>query len=131
MGSMKCYTPLQRSASLVQTDTDGLTPLHWAALRGNEEACHLLLKSGGLLMLDRPDGSGSSPRNLAWQKRHYLLYLVLWKAQTALWLARGVFGISGDELKTLLLDRDLSAIRHPDDLEESFSSCSCSRSGVA
>lgn len=61
-------------------DKEGCTPLHWAAIRGNGEACTLLLQGGSSSLLTAVDVTGSTPSQLAIEKKHRqapLLILIL------------------------------------------------------
>lgn len=51
-------------------DKEGCTPLHWAAIRGNGEACTLLLQGGSASLLTALDVTGSTPSQLAIEKKH-------------------------------------------------------------
>ncbi|KAK9823611.1 hypothetical protein WJX72_004215 [[Myrmecia] bisecta] len=54
-------------------DKEGCTPLHWAAIRGNGEACTLLLQGGSAPLLAATDVTGSTPSQLAVEKGHRYL----------------------------------------------------------
>lgn len=56
----------------------GCTPLHWAALRGNIEACTVLVHAGTKKELTVKDKAGFTPVQLASDKghRHVALFLV-------------------------------------------------------
>lgn len=56
----------------------GCTPLHWAALRGNVEACTVLVHAGTKQELTAKDKAGLTPTQLAYDKGHrqVALYLV-------------------------------------------------------
>lgn len=56
----------------------GCTPLHWAALRGNVEACTVLVHAGTKQELTVKDKAGFTPVQLASDKghRHVALFLV-------------------------------------------------------
>lgn len=56
----------------------GCTPLHWAALRGNVEACTVLVHAGTKQELLVKDNAGFTPLQLASDKgyRHIALFLV-------------------------------------------------------
>lgn len=56
----------------------GCTPLHWAALRGNVEACSVLAHAGSKNELMVKDKAGKTPVELASDKghRHIALFLV-------------------------------------------------------
>lgn len=51
-------------------DKEGCTPLHWSAIRGNGEACTLLLQGGSSSLLTATDVTGSTPSQLAIEKKH-------------------------------------------------------------
>lgn len=48
----------------------GCTPLHWAALRGNAEACAVLVHAGTKEELMMKDNAGNTPVQLAYDKGH-------------------------------------------------------------
>jgi len=48
----------------------GCTPLHWAALRGNAEACAVLVHAGTKEELTVKDNAGHTPVQLAYDKGH-------------------------------------------------------------
>lgn len=48
----------------------GCTPLHWAALRGNVEACSVLVHAGTKEELMVKDNAGFTPAQLASDKGH-------------------------------------------------------------
>ena len=56
----------------------GCTPLHWAALRGNLEACTVLVHAGTKQELMVKDNAGFTPVQLAADKghRHVAIFLV-------------------------------------------------------
>lgn len=56
----------------------GCTPLHWAALRGNVEACAVLVHAGTKQELMVKDNAGFTPVELASDKghRHVASFLV-------------------------------------------------------
>lgn len=56
----------------------GCTPLHWAALRGNVEACTVLVHTSSKELLLLKDNSGFTPAQLASDKghRHVAFFLV-------------------------------------------------------
>lgn len=56
----------------------GCTPLHWAVLRGNVEACTVLVHAGTKQELMVKDNAGFTPLQLAYDKghRHIALFLV-------------------------------------------------------
>jgi hypothetical protein len=51
-------------------DKEGCTPLHWAAIKGNGEACTVLVQGGALSTLLARDVTGSTPPQLAVEQRH-------------------------------------------------------------
>lgn len=48
----------------------GCTPLHWAAIRGNLEACTVLVQAGKKEDLMVTDNTGLTPAQLASDKNH-------------------------------------------------------------
>lgn len=50
--------------------TSGCTPLHWAAIRGNLEACTVLVQAGKKEDLMVTDNTGLTPAQLASDKNH-------------------------------------------------------------
>jgi ankyrin repeat protein len=48
----------------------GCTPLHWAAIRGNLEACTVLVQAGKREDLIMTDNTGLTPAQLASDKNH-------------------------------------------------------------
>lgn len=56
----------------------GCTPLHWAAIRGNLEACTVLVQAGSLEDLMAKETTGCTPAQLASDKghRHVTQFLV-------------------------------------------------------
>lgn len=56
----------------------GCTPLHWAALRGNAEACTVLVHAATKKELMVKDNAGFTPVQLAYDRghRHVALFLV-------------------------------------------------------
>lgn len=64
--------------NLLPIATLGCTPLHWAAIRGNVEACAVLVHSGTKQELFLKDKAGFTPAKLASDKgqRHVALFLV-------------------------------------------------------
>lgn len=48
----------------------GCTPLHWAAIRGNLEACTVLVQAGKKEDLVVTDNTGLTPAQLASDKNH-------------------------------------------------------------
>ncbi|KAJ9705448.1 hypothetical protein PVL29_003470 [Vitis rotundifolia] len=61
---------LFRDACQGRTDKEGCTPLHWAALRGNVEACAVLVHAGTKQELMVKDNAGFTPVELASDKGH-------------------------------------------------------------
>nr|KAJ0191333.1 hypothetical protein LSAT_V11C800413880 [Lactuca sativa] len=61
-------------------DKEGCTPLHWAAIRGNLEACTVLVQAGKKEDLMVTDNTGLTPAQLASDKNH---------RQVAFFLVRG------------------------------------------
>ncbi|KAK8319346.1 hypothetical protein V6Z12_A13G236800 [Gossypium hirsutum] len=57
-------------------DREGCTPLHWAAIKGNLEACTLLLQ-GSQEGLAVTDNSGLTPAQLASEKKHRKIAFLL------------------------------------------------------
>lgn len=55
----------------------GCTPLHWAALKGNVEACTVLLHAGTKQELFVKDKAGFTPSQLASDKGHRQVALFL------------------------------------------------------
>lgn len=55
----------------------GCTPLHWAALRGNAEACTLLVHAGTKEELTVKDNAGLTPAELASDKGHLQIARIL------------------------------------------------------
>lgn len=55
----------------------GCTPLHWAALRGNSEACTVLVHTGTKQELMMKDKAGFTPIQLASDKGHRQIALLL------------------------------------------------------
>lgn len=72
---------LFRDAFQGRRDKDGCTPLHWAALRGNAEACTLLVHAGTKEELTIKDNAGLTPAELASDKGHPQIALILSNAQ--------------------------------------------------
>ncbi|XP_019234461.1 PREDICTED: probable protein S-acyltransferase 23 isoform X2 [Nicotiana attenuata] len=72
---------LFRDAFQGRQDKDGCTPLHWAALRGNAEACTLLVHAGTKEDLTVKDKAGFTPAELASDKGHRQIALILSNAQ--------------------------------------------------
>lgn len=68
---------LFRDAFQGRQDKDGCTPLHWAALRGNAEACTLLVHAGTKEELTVKDNAGLTPAELASDKGHRQIALIL------------------------------------------------------
>eukprot|EP00252_Welwitschia_mirabilis_P022671 TRINITY_DN6201_c0_g1_i1.p1 TRINITY_DN6201_c0_g1~~TRINITY_DN6201_c0_g1_i1.p1 ORF type:complete len:623 (+),score=104.75 TRINITY_DN6201_c0_g1_i1:176-2044(+) len=65
-------------------DREGCTPLHWAAIRGNLEACSVLLQSGSKEDLIVTDNTGCTAAQLASNKGHHHVALVLSNARKVL-----------------------------------------------
>ncbi|CAN6458872.1 unnamed protein product [Victoria cruziana] len=61
---------LFKDAYLGRKDKDGCTPLHWAAIRGNVEACMMLAHAGSEQNLLITDNAGFTPSRLASDKGH-------------------------------------------------------------
>lgn len=59
-------------------EPSGCTPLHWAAIRGNLEACTVLVQAGSLEDLMTTEATGCTAAQLASDKghRHVALFLV-------------------------------------------------------
>ncbi|KAJ8452911.1 hypothetical protein Cgig2_014674 [Carnegiea gigantea] len=74
---------LFRDASQGRQDKEGCTPLHWAALTGHLEACSVLVHSGTKEELTVKDRAGSTPVQLASDKGHRQVALLLSNAQKA------------------------------------------------
>lgn len=55
----------------------GCTPLHWAALRGNVEACTVLVYAGTKQELTVKDNAGFTPVQIASDKGHQRVALFL------------------------------------------------------
>lgn len=70
--------PLVFSKLIVWLFLAGCTPLHWAAIRGNLEACTVLVQAGTLEDLMAKESTGCTPAKLASDKghRHVALFLV-------------------------------------------------------
>ncbi|KAL8554836.1 hypothetical protein ACS0TY_002859 [Phlomoides rotata] len=68
---------LFRDASQGRQDKEGCTPLHWAALRGNVEACSVLAHAGSKEELVVKDKAGKTPVELASDKGHRHITLLL------------------------------------------------------
>eukprot|EP01023_Acetabularia_acetabulum_P050964 TRINITY_DN5571_c0_g2_i1.p3 TRINITY_DN5571_c0_g2~~TRINITY_DN5571_c0_g2_i1.p3 ORF type:complete len:380 (-),score=47.88 TRINITY_DN5571_c0_g2_i1:1720-2859(-) len=58
-------------------DKEGCTPLHWAAIKGNAEACTVLIQGGSRQILASADVTGNTPEQLAMSKGHRLLAMHL------------------------------------------------------
>ncbi|KAK9053429.1 hypothetical protein SSX86_030063 [Deinandra increscens subsp. villosa] len=58
-------------------DKEGCTPLHWAALRGNLEACVVLVHAGTKQELMVKDGAGFTPAQIAADRGHHHVSLIL------------------------------------------------------
>uniref|UniRef100_A0A7C8ZUA7 S-acyltransferase n=1 Tax=Opuntia streptacantha TaxID=393608 RepID=A0A7C8ZUA7_OPUST len=74
---------LFRDASQGRQDKEGCTPLHWAALTGHLEACSVLVHSGTKEELTVKDRAGFTPVQLASDKGHRQVALLLSNAQKA------------------------------------------------
>ncbi|PON39771.1 Transmembrane protein [Parasponia andersonii] len=74
---------LFRDASQGRQDKEGCTPLHWAAMRGNVEACTVLVHTGTKQELTVKDNAGFTPVQLASDKGHRNIALLLSNAQKA------------------------------------------------
>ena len=59
------------------TLTLGCTPLHWAAIKGNLEACTVLVQAGKKEDLNATDKTGLTPAQLASEKNHRQVALFL------------------------------------------------------
>uniref|UniRef100_A0A2P2K0H1 protein S-acyltransferase n=1 Tax=Rhizophora mucronata TaxID=61149 RepID=A0A2P2K0H1_RHIMU len=100
----KCYADtirllLFRDACQGRQDKEGCTPLHWAALRGNVEVCTVLVQAGTKQELAVKDKSGLTPVQLAYDKGHRHVALILSNAQRARnnnWRAKICRGKIGD-----------------------------------
>lgn len=55
----------------------GCTPLHWASMRGNVEACTVLVHAGTKQELVVKDNAGFTPVQLASDKGHRNIALLL------------------------------------------------------
>ncbi|KAK4476949.1 hypothetical protein RD792_016118 [Penstemon davidsonii] len=89
---------LFRDALQGRQDKEGCTPLHWAALRGNVEACSVLVHAGSKDELTVKDNAGKTPVELASDKGHRHVALLLSKAlrvQSKHWKDRICFGHCG------------------------------------
>uniref|UniRef100_A0A2N9IXK0 Uncharacterized protein n=1 Tax=Fagus sylvatica TaxID=28930 RepID=A0A2N9IXK0_FAGSY len=67
----------------VEYPMKGCTPLHWAAIRGNVEACSVLVHAGTKQELMVKDNAGFTPVQLASDKGHRHVALFLSNAQRA------------------------------------------------
>ncbi|KAL0337546.1 UNVERIFIED_CONTAM: protein S-acyltransferase 24, partial [Sesamum calycinum] len=65
-------------ASRGRQDKEGCTPLHWAAIRGNLEACTVLVQAGKKDDLIVSDKTGLTPAQLAADKNHNKQHFSLW-----------------------------------------------------
>ena len=75
-------------------DKEGCTPLHWAAIRGNGEACTLLLQGGSSTLLTALDVTGSTPSQLAIEKKHrYIATMLLVLEVLSYWLV--LYNVTG------------------------------------
>ena len=71
-------------ADQMRQDREGCTPLHWAAIKGNAEAVYLLTQAGGVPALTVRDNTGSTPTQLAQEKKHTMLAGCALKCRPAL-----------------------------------------------
>ncbi|CAN6687312.1 unnamed protein product [Malus baccata var. baccata] len=74
---------LFRDACQGRQDKEGCTPLHWAALRGNVEACTVLVYAGSKKELTVKDNAGFTPVQIASDKGHQCVALFLANQQRA------------------------------------------------
>ncbi|KAK6240548.1 hypothetical protein SCA6_005937 [Theobroma cacao] len=74
---------LFRDASQGRQDKEGCTPLHWAAIRGNAEACTVLVHAGTKQELVVKDKAGFTPVQLAYDKGHRQIAFFLSNAARA------------------------------------------------
>ncbi|KAI5679630.1 hypothetical protein M9H77_00857 [Catharanthus roseus] len=65
-------------------DKEGCTPLHWAAIRGNLEACTVLVQAGKKEDLMLTDNTGLTPAQLASDKNHRQVAFFLGNARRLL-----------------------------------------------
>ncbi|KDO73420.1 hypothetical protein CISIN_1g006702mg [Citrus sinensis] len=65
-------------------DKEGCTPLHWAAIRGNLEACTVLVQAGKKEDLMVTDNTGLTPAQLASDKNHRQVAFFLGNARRLL-----------------------------------------------
>ncbi|RYR30539.1 hypothetical protein Ahy_B01g055287 isoform B [Arachis hypogaea] len=65
-------------------DKEGCTPLHWAAIRGNLEACTVLVQAGKKEDLIVTDNTGLTPAQLASDKNHRQVAFFLGNARRLL-----------------------------------------------
>jgi len=63
-------SPIFYSLYFLHCSSLGCTPLHWAAIRGNLEACTVLVQAGKKEDLMVTDNSGFTPAQLASDKNH-------------------------------------------------------------
>ncbi|CAO2815826.1 unnamed protein product [Amaranthus hypochondriacus] len=68
---------LFRDANQARQDKEGCTPLHWAVLRGHVEACSILVHAGTKQELTVKDKAGFTPIQLASDKGHRHVALLL------------------------------------------------------
>ncbi|XP_057515338.1 probable protein S-acyltransferase 23 [Amaranthus tricolor] len=68
---------LFRDANQARQDKEGCTPLHWAVLRGHVEACSILVHAGTKQELTVKDKAGFTPIQLAYDKGHRRVALLL------------------------------------------------------
>ncbi|KAE8654504.1 Protein S-acyltransferase 24 [Hibiscus syriacus] len=65
-------------------DKEGCTPLHWAAIKGNLEACTVFVQAGKMEDLMVTDNSGLTPAQLASEKNHRQVAFFLGNARRLL-----------------------------------------------
>ncbi|XP_071697138.1 probable protein S-acyltransferase 23 isoform X1 [Rutidosis leptorrhynchoides] len=74
-------------------DKEGCTPLHWAALRGNVEACVVLVHAGTKQELTVKDSAGFTPSQIAADRGHHHVSLILsnaYRAHKNCWKDKGL-----------------------------------------
>eukprot|EP00971_Amphidinium_carterae_P243571 4837048-Amphidinium_carterae.1 len=75
-----------QSASIAHRDHEGMTAVHWAALKGSptcarhDHVAEMLMDVGGVHLLHVPDAAGDTPIALAVRKRNRFLVLSFHKA---------------------------------------------------